>query len=42
MALKMLYGMIYGDLIMLLKNQVEPYEVNKGDTKNLHKNGLTI
>ena len=35
MALKMLYGMIYGDLIMLLKNQVEPYEVNKGDTKNL-------
>lgn len=35
MALKMLYGMIYGDLIMLLKNQVEPYEVNKGDTKKL-------
>ena len=35
MALKMLYGMIYGDLIMLLKNQVEPYEVNKGDTKRL-------
>lgn len=35
MALKMLYGMIYADLIMLLKNQVEPYEVNKGDTKKL-------
>ncbi|MBR2953479.1 MAG: 2-hydroxyacyl-CoA dehydratase [Clostridia bacterium] len=35
MALKMLSGMIYGDLIMLLKNQVEPYEVNKGDTKAL-------
>lgn len=35
MALKMLSGMIYGDLIMLLKNQVEPYEVNKGDTKKL-------
>lgn len=35
MALKMLSGMIYGDLIMLLKNQVEPYEVNKGDTKRL-------
>ncbi len=35
MALKMLSGMIYGDLIMLLKNQVEPYEVNAGDTKRL-------
>jgi len=35
MALKMLSGMIYGDLIMLLKNQVEPYEVNPGDTKRL-------
>lgn len=35
MALKMLSGMIYGDLIMLLKNQVEPYEVRKGATKEL-------
>ena len=35
MALKMLSGMIYGDLLMLLKNQVEPYEVNAGDTKRL-------
>jgi predicted nucleotide-binding protein (sugar kinase/HSP70/actin superfamily) len=35
MAHKMLSGMIYGDLIMLLKNQVEPYEVNKGETQAL-------
>ncbi len=35
MALKMLSAVIYGDLIMLLKNQVEPYEKNKGDVKRL-------
>ncbi len=35
MALKMLSCVIYGDLIMLLKNQVEPYEVNKGDAERL-------
>ncbi len=35
MALKMLSAVIYGDLIMLLKNQVEPYEANKGDAKKL-------
>ncbi len=35
MALKMLSCVIYGDLIMLLKNQVEPYEVNEGDAKRL-------
>ncbi len=35
MALKMLSAVIYGDLIMLLKNQVEPYEVNKGDAAKL-------
>ncbi len=26
---------IYGDLLMLLKNQCEPYEVNKGDTNKM-------
>ena len=31
----MLSAVIYGDLIMLLKNQVEPYEVNKGETERL-------
>ncbi len=35
MALKMLSALIYGDLIMLLKNQVEPYEKEKGAAKNL-------
>ncbi|MEE1284192.1 MAG: 2-hydroxyacyl-CoA dehydratase, partial [Acutalibacteraceae bacterium] len=35
MAIKMLSAMIYGDLIMLLKNQVEPYEVNIGETNKL-------
>ena len=35
MALKMLSAVIYGDLIMLLKNQIEPYEVNKGDAEKL-------
>ncbi len=35
MALKALSALIYGDLIMLLKNQVEPYEVNKGETQKL-------
>ncbi len=35
MALKMLSAVIYGDLIMLLKNQIEPYEKNKGETEKL-------
>lgn len=35
MALKMLSAVIYGDLITLLKNQIEPYEVNKGDCEKL-------
>lgn len=35
LALKMLSALIYGDLLMLLKNQVEPYEVNPGDAKAL-------
>lgn len=30
MALKMLSAVIYGDLLMLLKNQIEPYETEKG------------
>ncbi len=35
MALKMLSGVIYADLITLLKNQVEPYEKNKGQSAEL-------
>ncbi len=32
MILKMAAACIYGDMIMCLKNQAEPYEVNKGET----------
>ena len=35
MALKMLSALIYGDLLMLLKNQVEPYEIEAGAAKAL-------
>lgn len=35
MARKMLSSLIYGDMIMLLKNQVKPYEINPGDTDRL-------
>ncbi len=35
MALKMLSSLIYGDLIMLLKNQVKPYEIVQGQTDAL-------
>lgn len=34
---RVLAGLAYGDLIMLLKNQVEPYEINKGDADKLVK-----
>ena len=32
MLLKLLYAMMYGDIIMNVANQVLPYEVNRGDT----------
>ena len=32
LMLKSIMALIYGDMIMLLKNQTSPYEVNKGDT----------
>ena len=31
----MMYGILYGDLIMSLVNQVRPYEINKGDAEAL-------
>lgn len=31
----LLKGVLYGDLLMLLKNQCEPYEKNKGETNRL-------
>ncbi len=35
MIKKLLIGVTYGDALMLLNNQVLPYEVNKGETKAL-------
>ncbi|NMA79722.1 MAG: 2-hydroxyglutaryl-CoA dehydratase [Clostridiales bacterium] len=32
LILKLLYGVLYGDLLMLLYNQCLPYEINAGDT----------
>ncbi|MCD8086747.1 MAG: 2-hydroxyacyl-CoA dehydratase [Clostridiales bacterium] len=29
---KLIYGMMYGDIIMNVANQVRPYELNRGDT----------
>lgn len=42
MALKMLSAVIYGDLITLLKNQIEPYEINKGDCEKLARKWVRI
>lgn len=33
MLLKVAYAILYADLIMLLKNQCLPYEINKGETE---------
>lgn len=30
---RMIYGVLYADLILLLTNQCKPYEINKGDTE---------
>lgn len=35
LAIKMFYCVFYGDLLLSLKNQVEPYEKNKGETKRI-------
>ncbi len=32
---RMLYAVLYGDLLLSLANQCKPHEVNKGDTENL-------
>ena len=34
-ALKLIYAVLYGDMLMLLYNQCKPYEVNKGETDRL-------
>lgn len=33
-------SIVYGDMLMLLKNQVEPYEKNKGDTEKVTQKWL--
>ena len=33
-------SVVYGDILMLLKNQVEPYEKNKGDTEKVTQKWL--
>lgn len=38
MLLKGMMAVLYGDMIMLLKNQIMPYEVNKGETAALVEN----
>lgn len=35
MLLQAFAGLIYGDMLMLLKNQVRPYEINHGDAEAL-------
>ena len=35
MIYKAAMALVYGDMILLLKNQTSPYEVNKGDTKKI-------
>lgn len=32
---RMVYSLLYGDMIMLLANQCRPYEINKGETDRL-------
>ena len=32
---KSLMALVYGDMLMLLKNQTKPYEKNKGETERL-------
>lgn len=35
LLLRAIYGILYGDALMWLKNQVKPYEINKGDTDKM-------
>ncbi len=37
MLIKGVMAVVYGDMLMLLKNQVTPYEVHGGETQNLTK-----
>ena len=37
MLLKGIMAVLYGDMLMLLKNQITPYEINSGDTAEMTK-----
>lgn len=37
MAIRGLFGMFYGDMLMLLVHQTRPYEANKGETDRLYR-----
>ena len=41
-AIRGLFGLYYGDLLMMLANQVRPYEVNKGETDALHEKWIRV
>ena len=36
-AIRGLFGLYYGDILMMLANQVRPYEIHKGETDALHR-----
>lgn len=40
MLLKALAAVMCSDMLMILKNQIKPYEVNSGETERLHKKWL--
>ena len=42
LAIRGVFGLFYGDIIMLLSNQVRPYEINKGDTDKLSKHWIDV
>lgn len=41
-AIRGLFGMFYGDILMMLANQVRPYEVNKGETNALFDHWVDV
>ena len=41
-AIRGLLGLFYGDILMMLANQVRPYEVNKGETKALYDHWIEV
>lgn len=42
MGVRGLFGLMYGDILMLLANQVRPYEMHKGDTDKMWRKWTDI